>query len=231
MIYIAIPSGRQEKSILSKLGIMMDKDQELSKQVYLEKIDNHFKSCLSIDSLQVKVLKAGDIPMHVSSNGFDFGITGQDWVREYRCQFPKSAIEELLPLGVGKVRIVAAIHEAIPIESILDLKEFLNSFRSKEYFRIGSEYVNIADHYAKEYKLYRYRIIKTSGSTESLIPEDAEMIVENTQTGETLKKNCLKIIHTFFESEGCLIYNKLSPNINPEILDRVKVYFTEKFMK
>lgn len=230
MIYIAIPSGRQEKSILTKLGIPLDEEQETSKQVYLEKIDNHFKNCLSIDSLKVKVLKAGDIPIHVSFNGFDFGITGQDWIKELKYQFPKAAIEELIPLGVGKVRIVAAIHETLPINSIFDLKELLNSFRPREFFRIGSEYVNIADHYAKEYKLYKYRIIKTSGSTESLIPEDAEMIVENTQTGETLKKNRLKIIHTFFQSEGCLVYNKNSPNIDSSILDRVKSYFSEKFL-
>ena len=227
MIYIAIPSGRQEKSILSKLGVSTNKEESSSK--YLERINDHFKNCFSINSLKVKVLKAGDIPMHVSSNSFDFGITGQDWVREYKYQFPKTSIEELLPLGVGKVRIVAAIHETLPIETMLDLKEFLNSFKSKEYFRIGSEYVNIADHYAKEYKLYRYRIIKTSGSTESLIPEDAEMIVENTQTGETLKKNRLKIIHTFFESEGCLIYNRNSSQIDKEILEKIKNYFSQKF--
>jgi ATP phosphoribosyltransferase len=36
----------------------------------------------------------------------------------------------------------------------------------------------------------------TYGATESLIPEDADMIVENTETGNTLKKNNLKIIDT-----------------------------------
>ena len=50
-----------------------------------------------------------------------------------------------------------------------------------------------------------YRVIPTYGATEALLPEDADMIIENTETGTTLKKNKLKIVDELFISVGCLI--------------------------
>ena len=65
----------------------------------------------------------------------------------------------------------------------------------------------MADHYARVNRLGRYMVLMTYGATEALIPEDADMIVENTETGSTLKKNKLRIIDTLHESQGCLIAN------------------------
>jgi len=58
-------------------------------------------------------------------------------------------------------------------------------------------------------------VIMTYGATESLIPEDCDMIIENTETGNTLTQNRLKIIDTLKilgteKSEGCLIANPKS---------------------
>ncbi|MDY6912323.1 MAG: ATP phosphoribosyltransferase, partial [Chloroflexota bacterium] len=55
-----------------------------------------------------------------------------------------------------------------------------------------------------------YKVIPTWGATEAFLPEDADMLIENTETGNTLKKNNLKIIETLFESTGCLIGNSNS---------------------
>ena len=42
------------------------------------------------------------------------------------------------------------------------------------------------------------------------MPEDADVLIENTETGATLAKNKLKIIETIMESTGCLIGNSNS---------------------
>jgi len=42
------------------------------------------------------------------------------------------------------------------------------------------------------------------------LPEDADLLIENTQTGTTLAKHNLKIIDTLFQSTACLIGNKNS---------------------
>jgi ATP phosphoribosyltransferase len=55
--------------------------------------------------------------------------------------------------------------------------------------------------------LGRYRIVPTWGASEAFLPEDADLLVENTQTGRTLAKHNLKIIDTLAESSACLIGN------------------------
>ena len=37
------------------------------------------------------------------------------------------------------------------------------------------------------------------------MPEDADLLIENTQTGRTIARHNLKIIDTIFESTACLI--------------------------
>ena len=48
-------------------------------------------------------------------------------------------------------------------------------------------------------------MLPTWGATEAFLPEDADMLIENTQTGQTIARNKLQIISTLFESTACLI--------------------------
>jgi len=73
--------------------------------------------------------------------------------------------------------------------------------------RVASEYVNVADKYARDNRLGQYRIIPTWGATEAFLPDDADLLIENTQTGSTIARHNLKIIDTLFESTACLIGN------------------------
>jgi ATP phosphoribosyltransferase len=72
---------------------------------------------------------------------------------------------------------------------------------------VASEYVNIADKYARDNHLERYKIIPTWGASEAFLPEDVDLLIENTETGETLSRHNLRIIDTLFESSACLIGN------------------------
>ena len=165
-----------------------------------------------------KVIRPQDMPTHVANANFDLAISGTDWLAEHRQRFPESPVAEKLRMGFGKVRIVAAAHQ----DKGDSLEEFMASFRSengKRHIRIASEYVYLADAFAQENKLHPYRVIMTYGATESLIPEDCDVIVENTETGNTLKKNNLKIIHTLKVlgvpwSEGCLVASEKSMEID-----------------
>jgi ATP phosphoribosyltransferase len=73
--------------------------------------------------------------------------------------------------------------------------------------RVASEYVNIADKYARDNHLGLYRVIPTWGASEAFLPEDADLLIENTQTGRTIARHNLKVIDTLFESTACLIGN------------------------
>ena len=56
---------------------------------------------------------------------------------------------------------------------------------------------------------------------EAFLPEDADLLIENAQTGRTIARHNLKIIDTLFESTACLIGNA-SNRISSAKKERVK---------
>ncbi|MCX5998179.1 MAG: ATP phosphoribosyltransferase [Chloroflexi bacterium] len=80
------------------------------------------------------------------------------------------------------------------------VKEILNGA-----LRIASEYTSIADKYARDNHLSPYRLVPAWGASEAFLPEDADMLIENVQTGRTLAQHDLKVIDTILESSACLI--------------------------
>jgi ATP phosphoribosyltransferase len=181
------------------------------------------------DLVATKVIRPQDMPTHVANANFDLAISGTDWLYEHKTRFPKSPIDgkPLLKLGFGKVKIVAAVHQ----ERGKSLSDFMHSFRSENkerYLKIATEYVYIADHFAHKNNLHPYRIIMTYGATECMIPEDCDMIVENTETGNTLRKNNLIPIYEIMESEACLIANHESfQSPKKDLIEAIKSLFEE----
>ncbi len=242
MVTFAIPDGHQMKHVLSflnKIGVSFEGYQadSLNRCPAMKVTSESAKKIFNCpDEISARVIRPQDMPMHVATGNFDLAITGTDWLQDHKLQFPNSPAELMVRLGFGRVRIVAAIHESLPIYHIEELKDFLNSFEPQNYFRIASEYVYIADNYAKLHNLYKYRVVMTYGATEALIPEDAEMIIENTETGNTLKQNHLRIIDEInideqIFSEGCLIVNKnsLEEKKKKKIIESIKTLFETAF--
>jgi len=77
--------------------------------------------------------------------------------------------------------------------------------------RVCSEYINIADHYIWKNRLSPCRLIPTWGASEAFLPDDADLLIENTQTGKTLERQRLAIIDVLFESTACVIGSKNAP--------------------
>jgi ATP phosphoribosyltransferase len=82
--------------------------------------------------------------------------------------------------------------------------------------------VNIADKYARDNRLGMYRIVPTWGATESFLPDDADLLIENTETGGTLKRHNLRIIDTLFESTACLIAS--TEALNSPVASKIKSF-------
>ncbi len=235
-VNLALPDGHLMNHVLTfidRSGLTFDgyEKKNMSRRPLLRTITSETSRILEPDKVATKVIRPQDMPTHVANANFDLAISGTDWLAEHLQRFPKSPVTEKLRLGFGKVRIVAAVHE----KRGDNLDAFISSFRKehgKSRLRIASEYVYIADAFAQEKKLHPYRVIMTYGATESLIPEDCDMIIENTETGNTLRKNRLKIIETLdimgtSWSEGCLIINSDSMKINwkREIIEGITAIF------
>lgn len=156
--------------------------------------------------LAVKVVRPQDMPLQVACGHFDVAITGQDWLREHLSCFPGSPVKELVDLGFGKVRVVAALSEDIPVSSTEELRDFV-ACGGLRPLRVASEYTNLADKYLRDNHIGAYKIVPTWGASEAFLPDDADLLVDNTQTGKTLVDNRLKIIEVILRSSACLIAN------------------------
>ena len=159
--------------------------------------------------------------MQVANGNFDLAITGIDWLTDHLIQFPSSPVAELLDLNFARVRIVAVVANELPVDSISSLREYYA--KRGLTVRVASEYTNLSDKYARDNHLGVYKVIPTWGATEAFLPEDADLLIENTETGSTIARHNLKIIDTLFESTGRLIGNKNSLS-NPAKKAKIKSF-------
>jgi len=196
-IRLALPDGHQQLptlELLDKAGIQVDD---------YPSADGNRRPTTSLAGVMIKVIRPQDMPMEVANGNFDLAITGRDWLAEHLCRFPSSPVKEILDLKYGKVKIVAVVSKELSVSDARSLRQF-NAEREVP-LRVASEYVNIADKYARENKVGFYLVIPTWGATEAFLPEDADLLIENTQTGGTIARHNLRIIDNLFESTACLI--------------------------
>ncbi|MFC1941426.1 ATP phosphoribosyltransferase [Chloroflexota bacterium] len=199
-VRLALPDGHQQEptvQLLNKAGIQVDD--------YPSAAGNR-RPTSSLAGVTIKVIRPQDMPLQVANGNFDLAITGKDWLMEHLYQFPSSPATELLGLKFGRVKIVAVVSRDLPVTDLYDLKQ-LYAERLMP-IRVASEYVNIADKCARDNHLGVYRVIPTWGASEAFLPEDTDLLIENTETGRTIARHNLKIIDTLFESTACLIGNK-----------------------
>jgi ATP phosphoribosyltransferase len=141
--------------------------------------------------LDAKIMKPQNVGELLELGSHDAGFTGLDWIRESGAE-----VEEVMDLGFDKVRIVAAV----PAESDVD------ALRTRKIV-VATEYVHIAEDWLKK-QGWNYRILRTYGATEVFPPDDADMIIDNTSSGATLRDNGLKILDTVLESSTRFVASK-----------------------
>jgi ATP phosphoribosyltransferase len=145
--------------------------------------DRTYRPVIAADWLDAKIMKPQNVGELLELGSHDAGFTGIDWIKESGAD-----VVELLDLGFDKVRIVAAVPAGLDD----------NSLRAKKLVA-ATEYVSLAEGWLRQ-RGYQYRILRTYGATEVFPPDDADMIIDNTSSGQTLRDNGLRIIDTILES-------------------------------
>jgi ATP phosphoribosyltransferase len=153
--------------------------------------DRTYRPYLGAEWLDAKIMKPQNVGELLELGSHDAGFTGIDWIKESRAD-----VEEILDLGFDKVRIAAAVPQDYD-ETILRSKKLV----------VATEYVNLAESWLKS-SGFQYRILRTYGATEVFPPDDADMIIDNTSSGQTLKDNGLKVIATLLESSTRFVVSK-----------------------
>jgi len=140
--------------------------------------------------------RAFDIPVYVHYGAVDLGITGHDLILEREAD-----VNELLDLGFGKCHLVVAAPENSKICSINHVPAVA---------RVATEYPNLSRKYFEGLGK-QVEILRVSGTSE-LAPQLglAQIIVDLSSTGETLRKNNLKVIATILDSTCRLACNKIA---------------------
>lgn len=145
----------------------------------------------SVDWLDMKIMKPQNVGELLELGSHDAGFTGIDWIKESGAD-----VEEIMDLGFDRVRIVAAVPQELN-ETTLRQKKIV---AATEYVKLAGEWL------AKQG--YNYRLLRTYGATEVFPPDDADMIIDNTASGQTLKDNGLRIVDTLLESSTRFVASK-----------------------
>lgn len=182
---LTLPTGRiQEKviALLKQIGISLSAN------------GRSYKPTCNDPGVQIKMLKSQNIPNLVALGRHDCGFSGGDWIAEQQAD-----VVELLDLQYDPVSIVAAMPEELANQG--------RSVWSQRPLIIASEYRRLTTNYIEKAGLNAV-FLQTFGATEALPPEDADMIIDNTATGTTLKANRLIIIDELMRSTTRFICNR-----------------------
>jgi ATP phosphoribosyltransferase len=169
-----------------------------------------YRPALGADWLDAKIMKPQNVGELLELGSHDAGFTGIDWIRESGAD-----VAEIMDLGLDTVRIVAAVPRSVD-------QEYL---RSKKLV-VATEYVNLAEKWLKA-SGYQYRILRTYGATEVFPPDDADMIIDNTASGQTLKDNGLAIIDTLLESSPRFVASRaaMADNVKRGRIEELAMLF------
>lgn len=156
------------------------------------------------DDLAFQVVKPQITSILLAQNKADLGFSGKDWVFENEVQ---DNVVEIMDLGFDPVKIVAAIPDSKDFDKLLS-----------EPLTIATEYQTLSKKWLGDKKIDG-TIFRTWGTSEGFVQDNedalAQILIDNTSTGSSLKANRLKIVDTLMESSTRMYASKTAWE-NPE---------------
>lgn len=200
--------------------------KEAGLKVYKPNERQYVGSMPAIPAMGVLYQRVVDVVYKVADGTAQLGITGYDIVYEH----PDENIVIIYDkLGYGGCSLVTAVPEAwVDVENMADLAEVALDFRETKgrNIRIATKYQHSAREFLHRHGIHHFTLVKAEGAIEAAPTLGyADMIVDLTQTGTTLRENHLKQIQggTVLESEACLIGNRKVLENNPELREAVRL--------
>ena len=208
-ITLAIPSkGRlkdQSLEALAKSGLAVSLPGDDRK--YRARIEGRA-------DIEIAFLSASEISSEIGQGSVDLGITGEDLLRENVADWEqKGAIETRL--GFGPADVVVAVPDSwLDVDTMADLDDVAAEFRQRHgrRLRIATKYWRLTQQFfSQKHGIQVYRIVESLGATEGApTTGSADVIVDITSTGSTLRANHLKILSdgVILRSQACLVASK-----------------------
>ena len=221
MITLALPSkGRlkeQALEVLAKAGLA----------VSLPGDDRKYRARIGgMEAVEVAFLSASEIAGEIGQGSVDLGITGEDLLRENLADWEARA-EIVARLGFGHADVVVAVPDIwLDVETMADLDDVAADFRQRHgrRLRIATKYWRLTQQFfSQKHGIQVYRIVESLGATEGAPAAGlADVIVDITTTGSTLRANHLKVLAdgVVLRSEACLAASRKSRGVADEALLR-----------
>jgi ATP phosphoribosyltransferase len=156
---------------------------------------------------EVRLLSAREIAQGLIEGSLHFGVTGEDLLHDLA---PDGAqdFRVLKRLGFGGADVVVAVPQAwLDVDSMADLEAAGAAFRKAHgrRLRVATKYLRLTRRYFAQKSVGEYRLVESAGATEAApATGTADVIVDITTTGATLKANGLKVLRdgVILESEA-----------------------------
>ena len=149
------------------------------------------------EDLFFQVVKPQITSALLASGKADVGFSGKDWVYENGVE---DQIEEIMDLGFDPVRIVAAVPNTVDYDALV-----------KKPVTIATEYQNLSRKWVSDKKIDG-TIFRTWGTSEGFVQDNedslAQILIDNTSTGSSLRANNLKIVDTLMTSSTRMYASK-----------------------
>ncbi len=159
--------------------------------------DRQYFPITNQEDLAFQVVKPQITSALLAQNKADVGFSGKDWVYENSVQ---DDVVEIMDLGFDPVRIVVAIPETVDYQKLLS-----------EKITVATEYQNLSRQWIQKNQV-NGTIFRTWGTSEGFVQDTqdslAQVLIDNTSTGSSLKANRLKIVDTIMESSTRMYASK-----------------------
>jgi ATP phosphoribosyltransferase len=210
-LLIAVPSkGRlkdQAADLFAKAGMALrSKGHERFYRGTLE----------GVDGVEVVFTSAAEIVHELKSGRVHLGVTGEDLIRETLADVDGS-VEFLAPLGFGRANVVVAVPDCwIDVARMNDLEDVAAQFAGVHgrRLRVATKYMNLTRRFFARQGVASYRIVESVGATEATpAAGTAELVVDITTTGTTLRANHLKELEDglILKSQAHLFASRAAP--------------------
>ena len=189
---IAFPSkGRLRKDLEKLLRFKkIEFVEEDNERNYIAKLANQ-------NDILIYFMGAKEIVTQLDEGNIHMGITGDDLVQEKIGDFEAKVTAELT-LDFGKADLVVAVPKIwLDVTTMADLDEIshVKRMNTSKRLKVATKYINLTNQFFSKCGVTDYRTVGSSGSTESApFNGIADIIVDITSTGETLKANNLRIL-------------------------------------
>jgi len=208
-VTLALPSkGRLKDEAVERL-------RQAGYPIRLPENDRRYRAAVDgLDGLEVTFLSASEIARELDRGSIDLGVTGEDLVRETIPDW-ESRVAISARLGFGHADVVVAVPEVwFDVTTMADLDDVAADFRHRHgrRLRIATKYWRITQQFfSQKHGIQVYRIVESLGATEGApAAGSADVIVDITSTGSTLKANHLKVLDdgVILRSQACLVMAK-----------------------